>query len=78
MNYDDWKLMSPDDEGPQLVSPCCKGEYEEKDFITEMNEKYKCLECDELFMVPETDHEYDERQRENAAEDRMDEKRLGL
>jgi|8_EtaG_2_1085327.scaffolds.fasta_scaffold06490_7 hypothetical protein len=74
--YDAWKLASPDDEGPYLVSPCCKGEYSERDFITEDNEKYKCNECDELFMVPETDAEYEERMRDHWADVKMDEDRL--
>tara|TARA_R110002012_G_scaffold278308_5_gene465903 strand:+ start:164 stop:382 length:219 start_codon:yes stop_codon:yes gene_type:complete len=72
MSYD-----TPPD-GPYLVSPCCGSEYEEKDFITEMGEQYICNECSELFNYPEEDYEYSERMRENAAEDRMDEKRLGL
>lgn len=65
-------------DGPGLVSPCCGADYEEKEFITEMNEQYICNKCDELFDYPEEEYEYDERMKENAAEDRMDEKRLGL
>ena len=78
MSYDNWKLASPDDEGPHLISPCCGAEYVEREFITEMNEKYICNECNELFVYPEEDHDYSERKKEDAAEDRMDEKRLGL
>ena len=39
---------------------------------------YKCEKCHDIFEEPELDYEYDERMRENAAEDRMDEERLGL
>tara|TARA_R110002020_G_scaffold292835_1_gene508238 strand:+ start:326 stop:562 length:237 start_codon:yes stop_codon:yes gene_type:complete len=76
MSYDNWKLASPDDEGPHLVSPCCGDEYSEKDFITEMGEQYICNKCNELFDYPEEDHEHADRMRENALEDRMDEDRL--
>jgi len=76
MSYDNWKLSSPDDEGPYLVSPCCGAEYVEKEFITEMGEKYICNECDELFVYPDEDYEFEQNQKDNALEDRMDEKRL--
>ena len=78
MSYDNWKLMSPDDEGPYLVSPCCGATYTEKDFITEMGEKYYCDVCNHLFKYPEEDNEVAARRAEDAAEDRMDEERLGI
>jgi hypothetical protein len=68
---------SPPD-GPYLVSPCCGAEYVEKEFITEMGEKYICNECEELFIYPQEDYEYDQKRIDDIAEDRMEEKRLGL
>jgi len=65
MKYDDWKLMSPDDEGSGMVSNCCGAEYEEDDYIT-------CLECYEECNIIE-DYEYEEIQRENYLEDMRDE-----
>ena len=70
-------------EGPGLVSPCCGANYEEIISISmelELGEDpitdYICEKCKDSFDYPEEEYEYDERMKENAAEDRMDEERL--
>jgi hypothetical protein len=65
MNYDDWKLATPDYSG--MVSACCGAEYEEDDYIT-------CLECYEECNIIE-DYEYEAIQRENYEEERAEAKR---
>lgn len=72
MRYDDWKLMSPDDEGCSMVSSCCGAEYEE--IYSEMfdEDKLLCSECNEYCEEIE-DYEYEEIQRENYLEDMRDE-----
>ena len=62
-----------------LVSPCCGYEYSET-IDDEGYEVYICENprCKEEFPAPLEDYEYDSRIRESIAEDRMDEKRLGL
>ena len=37
--------------------------------------KYMCENCDEDFMEPEVDYEYEAQMKESIAEDRMDERR---
>jgi len=77
MNYDDWKLASPDTESCELVSPCCGSEF--TDYVDNENfGKYKCDYCGEDFDEPTEDYEYADRIRENIAEDLADDKRLGL
>ena len=75
MNYDHWKLMSPDDEGYAMVSRCYGGEYvdsidNENDIET--MEDYVCCECQDYCDIIE-DYEYREIQRENYLEDMRDE-----
>jgi len=67
MNYDNWKLSNPiDDGGCCMVSSCCGAEYEEDDYIT-------CLECYKECNIIE-DYEYEAIQRENYLEDMRDER----
>ena len=70
MNYDDWKLASPD--YSEMVSSCCGAEYEE--IYSEMfdEDKLLCSECNEYCEIIE-DYEYEEIQRENYLEDMRDE-----
>ena len=57
MNYDDWKLASPDTESCELVSPCCGSEF--TDYVDNENfGKYKCDYCGEDFDEPTEDYEY--------------------
>ena len=60
-----------------LVSPCCGAEYSDH-CDDDVNEYYQCSHCKDFFSEPLEDYEYDSRIRESIAEDRMDEKRLGL
>ena len=71
MNYDDWKLSNPIDDGHgyDMVSNCCGAKLDESE--------QRCSECKEGCEAIE-DYEYEACMRENAAEDRMDEERLGL
>ena len=61
------------------VSPCC-GDEEYTDIIhTKGYEVYQCAMCDELFIEPVEDYEFDEQRKEAIAEDRADERRdMGL
>ena len=75
MNYDQWKLMSADDEGYDMVSKCCGAEY--VDSIDNENdietiEDYVCCECQDYCDIIE-DYEYKAIQRENYLEDMRDE-----
>ena len=70
MKYDDWKLASPPENN--MVSPCCGADYS----FRYMDGKYFCDKCNDSFDEPEDESEYNERMKENAAEDRMDEERL--
>jgi hypothetical protein len=50
--YDNWKLMSPDDEGYNMVSSCCGVELTESDYSECCGAKYigetdLCSECKE-------------------------------
>ena len=73
MNYDDWKLASPPENGD--VSPCCGDpEYSEED--DDGYTMYVCSICDQSFDEPIPDYEYEENMREHWAEMRMDEERL--
>ena len=74
MNYDDWKLASPPENGD--VSPCCgdpqNSESEDDDGYT----IFTCSFCFESFNEPIPDYEYEENMREHWADMRMDEERL--
>ena len=76
MNYDDWKLASPPENGD--VSPCCGDlEYAEGEYYDEyISSTYMCSICKESFDEPIPDYEYEQNMRDNWAEDRMDEARL--
>ena len=75
MNYDQWKLATPD--GVELVSPCCGSDYTDT-FDEDRFEIYTCDYCSEEFDEPVEDYEYMSRIQDERAEDRMDEERLGL
>lgn len=66
MNYDDWKLMSPDDEGYEMVSNCCGARMDEDQGLC-----YKCKDHCE----PMEDYEYEAIQKEAYEEMRADERR---
>jgi len=71
MNYDDWKLSNPIDDGHgyNMLSNCCGALiHDDTDICSECREHCESIE----------DYEYEELMRESAAEDRMDEERLGL
>ena len=72
MNYDQWKLMSPEDEGCGMVSRCCGAEYWDSSEWEETEENYICDACDEGCDIIE-DYEYKAMQRENYLEDMRDE-----
>ncbi len=76
MNYDEWKLASPPENGD--VSPCCGDpEYTEGEYYDEyISETYVCTICNQSFDEPIPDYEYEENMREHWAEMRMDEERL--
>jgi len=69
MNYDQWKLASPD--YTEMVSRCCGAECEE--VYSEMfdEDKLLCSECNEYCEEIE-EYEYQEIQRENYLEDMRD------
>jgi len=67
MNYDDWKLATPD--YAEMVSHCCGTEYNEDD------DGHTCLRCGEECETVD-EREYDVQQKEALAEMRMDEERL--
>ena len=71
MNYDQWKLSNPYDDGYgyDMVSNCCGAQYDDLE--------ERCTKCKEHCEGIE-DYEYEARIRESIAEDRMDEERLGL
>ena len=66
------------------ISNCCgAAQIDDHDLCTSCKEhtdflEYQCSECSDWFPEPDVDYEYEERMRESAAEDRMDEERLGL
>ena len=61
------------------VSPCCGDEEYTDKIDTKGYEVYKCSMCDELFIEPVEDYEFDEQRKEAIAEDRADERRdMGL
>mgnify|MGYP003389254377 CR=1 FL=1 len=64
MNYDDWKLSNPADDGfgYNMVSTCCGAEIKNTD-IDEMFCQECGYICDEI-----EDYEYEELQRENHQE----------
>jgi len=74
MNYDDWKLASPDTESCELISPCCGSEF--TDYINNENfGQYKCDHCGEDFDEPTEDYEYHQQMLDDIAEARADEAR---
>ena len=73
MNYDDWKLATPDYE--EMVSHCCGAEYWESRDWEETEADYICDCCDDECEIVEK-YEYDISEREARAEMRMDEERL--
>ena len=69
MNYDNWKLSNPiDDGGCEMVSDCCGAEYE----LWNDEEYYICSKCGDECITIE-DYEYEAIQRENYLEDMRDE-----
>jgi hypothetical protein len=68
MNYDDWKLATPD--YSDMVSDCCGSEYE----LWNDEEYYICSKCGDECITIE-DYEYEEIQRENYEEERAEAKR---
>ena len=77
MNYDNWKLASPDDYGCELLSPCCGSHYTDG-FDEDSLEVYICDSCKEQFDEPIEDYEFKSRMRDSYLEDIMDDRRLGL
>ena len=69
MNYDQWKLASPD--YTEMVSRCCGAEYEEVYSEIFDEDKLLCSECNEYCEEIE-EYEYQEIQRENYLEDMRD------
>jgi len=71
MNYDDWKLATPD--YSDMVSSCCGDEIEE---IEDENceERIVCIACGDYCEIIE-DYEYEAIQRENYEEERAEAKR---
>ena len=72
INYDNWKLSNPiDDGGYSMVSSCCGDEIEE---IEDENceERIVCIACGDYCEIIE-DYEYEAIQRENYLEDMRDE-----
>lgn len=63
-------------ESPGLVSPCCGYEYSEC-YDAGYSDGYICenKKCLDWFAYPEEKHEYNERMRENALEEKADAKR---
>tara|TARA_B100000780_G_C21122311_1_gene454730 strand:+ start:2579 stop:2806 length:228 start_codon:yes stop_codon:yes gene_type:complete len=75
MNYDNWKLASPD--YSEEVSTCCGAGYEEFEENEEVEGCYICDECkDECEIIDED--EYNVNRHESYLEDLADEKRQGL
>ena len=71
MNYDNWKLSNPYDDGYgyDMLSNCCGAKmYDDCDI---------CPECKE-HCEPIEDYEYAQNAKDSYLEDRMDEERLGL
>ena len=75
MNYDQWKLSNPiDDGGCEMVSKCCGADYVwsiDKECDIETQEEYVCCDCQDYCDIIE-DYEYKEIQRENYLEDMRD------
>ena len=77
MNYDNWNLSNPiDDGGCCMVSECCGVEYVESidnENDIETTEDYVCCECQNYCDIIE-DYEYEAIRRENYLEDMRDER----
>ena len=74
MKYDNYKLMTPEDEGCAMVSSCCGSLYVdsiEKENDIETIEDYVCCKCQNYCDIIE-DYEYTAIQRENYFEDMRD------
>ncbi len=73
MNYDNWKLSNPiDDGGCEMVSSCCGGEFWDSSEWEETEENYICDTCDKGCEIIE-DYEHKAIQRENYLEDMRNE-----
>ena len=69
MNYDNWKLATPESESGYLVSSCCGAEYEEDD------DGNTCLDCgDECEEIDE--REYRQSKKDDWDEMQADDDRL--
>tara|TARA_R100001086_G_scaffold52321_1_gene23345 strand:+ start:851 stop:1066 length:216 start_codon:yes stop_codon:yes gene_type:complete len=66
INYDKWKLATPEDYGSDLVSNCCGARVDNSELI--------CLECFEG-CEPIEEYEYQAIQKENYLEAREDARR---
>tara|TARA_B100000780_G_scaffold259957_1_gene211328 strand:+ start:25 stop:276 length:252 start_codon:yes stop_codon:yes gene_type:complete len=75
MNYDNWKLASPDEY--YQVSRCCGAEVEdptEEELEEDFEHEYKCVECNEGCEVQDLD-EYQQDRHESYLEDCADDER---
>tara|TARA_R100000322_G_scaffold141319_1_gene97042 strand:+ start:163 stop:393 length:231 start_codon:yes stop_codon:yes gene_type:complete len=72
MNYDDWKLATPD--YSDMVSDCCGAETTDVYDIKEESQRTICYECNSYCDTIE-DYEYEAIQRENYEEERAEAKR---
>tara|TARA_R100000935_G_C2823776_1_gene161177 strand:- start:1148 stop:1387 length:240 start_codon:yes stop_codon:yes gene_type:complete len=76
MNYDNWKLASPDYD--DSVSRCCGADYsdavekEDEDFGYH---EYQCSECDEYCEIQD-EREYHQERHESYLEDCADDERM--
>ena len=66
MNYDNWKLATPD--YSDLVTSCCGAEVETKESLAHDDKYDYCSCCGETDIEAIEPYEYDERKREDAAE----------
>tara|TARA_R110000744_G_scaffold376373_1_gene490583 strand:+ start:182 stop:412 length:231 start_codon:yes stop_codon:yes gene_type:complete len=73
MNYDDWKLATPDYE--EMVSDCCGQDWEETENEVDGEIGIVCIACGDWCDTIE-EREYNELQKQERAEMRMDEERL--
>ena len=77
MSYDNWKLSNPQDDGwtSDEVTSCCGVEERIKHNLCDDSEIYYCSECGEDNYAYEiiSQHEYNERRREDAQEYNSDE-----
>jgi len=76
MNYDNWKLSSPNYSDD--VSTCCGAEYEEtEEFYDTFGTEYICKEC-ECYCEIQDEDDYKQDRWESYQEDLADDKRKGL